>query len=89
MNTAELDRLWQRERKIVSAEITSGPGPLPQGVFDQAPRVIVTLDDGCQIELFSFFSSTNWRRQRPPARRRVEIDDGHLRTACGIVRGVR
>jgi hypothetical protein len=29
---------------------------LPQGVFDQAPRVIVTLDDGCQIELFSFYA---------------------------------
>jgi hypothetical protein len=55
MTSAELDRLWQDgARKVVSAEITSGPGPLPGGAFDQTPRVIATLDDGRQIELFSF-----------------------------------
>ena len=55
MNAAELDRLWQQTaRKIASAVITKGPGPLPGGVFDQAPRVIATLDDGSELELFSF-----------------------------------
>lgn len=55
MNTAELDRLWQQvARKIVSAEITAGPGPLPRGVFEQTPRVIATLDDGSRVEPFSF-----------------------------------
>jgi hypothetical protein len=50
MNIAELDRLFpQVARKIVSAEITGGPGPLPHGVFEQAPRVIATLDDGSRI----------------------------------------
>jgi len=57
MNTAELDRLFQRvARKIVSVEITDGPGPLPHGVFEQAPRVIATLDDGSRVELFSFYA---------------------------------
>ena len=57
MNTAELDRLFQpAARKIVSAEITDGPGPLPDGVFEQAPRVIATLDDGSRVELFSFYA---------------------------------
>jgi hypothetical protein len=45
----------QPERKIVSAFITPGPSPLPGGVFDQAPRVIATLDDGREVELFSFY----------------------------------
>jgi len=57
MNTAELDQLRQNaSRKIVSAEITDGPGPLPHGVFEQAPRVIATLDDGNRVELFSFYA---------------------------------
>jgi hypothetical protein len=57
MNSAELDRLFQQvPRKIVSAEITDGPGPLPHGVFEQAPRVIATLDDGSRVELFSFYA---------------------------------
>ena len=57
MNTAELDRLFQQvARKIVSVEITDGPGPLPHGVFEQAPRVIATLDDGSRVELFCFFA---------------------------------
>jgi hypothetical protein len=42
-------------RRIVSAIITPGPTPLPGGVFDQAPRVIATLDDGRDVELFSFY----------------------------------
>lgn len=44
------------ERRIVSAIITPGPSPLPGGVFDQAPRVIATLDDGRDVELFSFYA---------------------------------
>jgi hypothetical protein len=57
MNSVELERLWQQEaRQIVSAEITKGPGPLPHGVFEQAPRVIATLEDGSQVELFSFYA---------------------------------
>ena len=57
MNNTELDRLFEHNaRKIVSAEITAGPGPLPHGVFEQAPRVIATLDDGSRVELFSFYA---------------------------------
>jgi hypothetical protein len=45
MNTTELDPLIQKvPRRIASVEITDGPGPLPHGVFEQAPRVIATLD---------------------------------------------
>lgn len=57
MTNAELDRLFQEvATKIVSATITDGPGPLPHGVFEQAPRVIATLDDGSRVELFSFYA---------------------------------
>jgi hypothetical protein len=57
MTSAELDRLWQdAARKVVLAEITSGPGPLSGGAFDQKAHVIATLDDGRQIELFSFYA---------------------------------
>ena len=57
MNNAELDRLFPPvAAKIVSAEITNGPGPLPRGVFEQAPRVIATLEDGSRVELFSFYA---------------------------------
>jgi hypothetical protein len=58
MNGQELDRRWQHASgRIVSAVITTGPVPLPEGVFEQqAPRVIATLDDGRDIELFSFYA---------------------------------
>ena len=57
MNSAELDQLFRPvAKKIVAAEITDGPGPLPHGVFEQAPRVIATLDDGSRVELFSFYA---------------------------------
>jgi hypothetical protein len=46
----------QAGRRIVSVAITPGPGPLPGGVFDEAPRVIATLDDGRDVELFSFYA---------------------------------
>jgi hypothetical protein len=58
MTNEELDRMWQRAaRKISSVEITNGPGPLPGGIFDQAPRVIATLEDGDTVELFSYFAN--------------------------------
>jgi hypothetical protein len=57
MEGQELDRQSpQTARRIVSAMITPGPSPLPGGVFDQAPRVIATLDDGREVELFSFYA---------------------------------
>jgi hypothetical protein len=56
MEGQELNRPSRHaERKIVSVFITPGPSPLPGGVFDQAPRVIATLDDGREVELFSFY----------------------------------
>jgi hypothetical protein len=58
MTTAERDRSSQNASPtIVSAEITAGPGPLPHGVFEQAPRVVATLDDGSCVELFSFIAA--------------------------------
>jgi hypothetical protein len=55
MTGVELDRLWQGTgRKVASAEITRELRPLPNGLFDEDPRVIATLDDGHKIELFSF-----------------------------------
>ena len=57
MNNAELDRLFQPvATKIVSAEITDGPGRLPDVVVGQAARVIATLEDGSRVELFSFYA---------------------------------
>jgi hypothetical protein len=57
MNSSELNRLFQQVvRKLVSAEITEATGRLPHGVFEQAPRVIATQDDGSRVELFSFYA---------------------------------
>jgi hypothetical protein len=57
MNHAELDRLFQHAaRKIVSAAVTVGSGPLPHGGGEH-PRVIATLDDGSRVELFSFYAA--------------------------------
>ena len=54
MNNAELDRLFEHNAtKIVPAEMTAGPGPLPHGVFEQAPRVITTPDRASPGELLS------------------------------------
>jgi hypothetical protein len=84
MNNADLDRLFQQvATKIVSAKITDGPGPLPLGVFQQALRVIATLEDGSQIELFSFYAH---ERSFSPAEfvglsveegRRLKFANGH------------
>jgi hypothetical protein len=43
--------------RVVSAEVTVGPGPLPHAVFEQSPRVLAVLEDGRQIELFSFYAN--------------------------------
>ena len=53
MTDREIERLF-RVPRIASAEIT--PGPLPHGVFEQAPRVVATLNDGRTMELFSFYA---------------------------------
>jgi hypothetical protein len=45
------------QRTIVSVEITKGPGPLPHGVFEPAPRVIATLENGQTVELFSYYAN--------------------------------
>lgn len=75
MNTAELDRLFEPVvRKIVSVEITDGPGPLPHGAFEQAPRVIATLDDGSRVELFSFFAHE--RSFRPAEFVGLSVEEG-------------
>jgi hypothetical protein len=44
------------EERIVSVELSPGPGPLPHGVFEQAPRVIATLEYGETVELFSYYA---------------------------------
>ena len=90
MNPVELDQLWRHvTRKIVSAEITPGPGPLPNGIFEQAPRVLATLDDGSCVELFSFYAH---ERSFSPAEfvglsveegRRLKFAPGHSARAGG------
>ena len=55
MTNRELESLYV-VRTIASVTITPGPGPLPQGTFEQAPRVIATLSDGHTLELFSFYA---------------------------------
>ena len=75
MNNAELDRLFQPfAKKIVSAEIIDGPGPLPHGAFEQAPRVIATLEDGSRIQLFSFYAHE--RSFTPPEFVGLTVDEG-------------
>jgi hypothetical protein len=93
MNDAELDQLFKQVApKIVSAEITDGPGPLPEGIFEQAPRVIATLDDGSRVELFSFYAH---ERSFSPAEfvglsveegRRVKFAPGHRPRLDGSAR---
>jgi len=75
MNNAELERMWQQAaRKIVSVEITPGPGPLPGGIFEQAPRVIATLEDGDTVELFSYYA--NERSFTPAQFVGLTVDEG-------------
>jgi hypothetical protein len=61
MNGPQLDRFWQQSgRKIVSAVIMPESAPLPDGVFEQAARVLGTLDNGQDVELFAFHSHERW-----------------------------
>jgi hypothetical protein len=68
---------------IRSVEITNGPGPLPAGVFEQAPRVIATMDDGTTVELFSFYAGErSFTREEfvgltVDAARRLKFAPGH------------
>jgi hypothetical protein len=41
--------------KITSAFITPMPRPMPDGMFDPMPEVVVTIEDGSTKTLFSFF----------------------------------
>ena len=41
--------------KIVNATITPMPRPMPQGMFDPMPEVIVRFEDGSIKTLFSFY----------------------------------
>jgi hypothetical protein len=86
MNRAELDRLWQRPaRKIVSAEITSGPGLLPSGLYDQAPRVMATCDDGSRLERLLLtitsrsFAAKDFIGLTVDEARALKFDPGHSR----------
>jgi hypothetical protein len=68
---------------ILSVEITKGPGPLPGGVFEQAPRIIATMDDETKVELFSFYASErSFTREEfvgltVDAARRLKFAPGH------------
>ena len=75
MTNAEIDRMLQRAaRKIVSVEIAPGPGPLPSGIVEQAPRVLATLDDGATVELFSYLA--NEPALTPAAFVGLTVDEG-------------
>ena len=41
--------------KITSAIITAMPRPMPQGMLDPMPEVVVTFEDGSTKTLFSFY----------------------------------
>jgi hypothetical protein len=41
--------------KIISATITPMPRPMPLGMFDPMPEVVVTFEDGSTRTLFSFY----------------------------------
>jgi hypothetical protein len=41
--------------KIVKCSIGPYPRPMPEGMFDPMPKVKVTLEDGVEAELFSFY----------------------------------
>jgi hypothetical protein len=43
------------ELKITAAKIGPYPRSMPEGMFDPKPKVTVTLEDGSEVELFSFY----------------------------------
>jgi hypothetical protein len=40
---------------IIAARITALPRPMPHGMFDPMPEVHVTLEDGVEKRLFSYY----------------------------------
>ena len=44
-----------RNLKIISARITAMPRPMPEGMFDPMPEVFVTLDNGSEHYLFTYY----------------------------------
>lgn len=40
---------------IIEAQITPLPRPMPEGMFDPMPEVIVTFEDGSRKALFTFY----------------------------------
>jgi hypothetical protein len=41
--------------KITFARITAMPRPMPHGMFDPMPEVHVTMEDGTEQRLFSYY----------------------------------
>ena len=41
--------------KIVSAQISGLPRPMPEGMFDPMPNVSVEYEDGSKEKLFEFY----------------------------------
>ena len=41
--------------KIISAEITAMPRPMPEGMLDPMPKVLATFEDGGVEELFEYY----------------------------------
>jgi len=41
--------------KIISARITKMPRPMPEGMFDAMPQVLITLGDGEEYLLFEYY----------------------------------
>ena len=41
--------------RITACEIGPYPRPMPQGMFDEMPKVKATFEDGSTQELFSFY----------------------------------
>ena len=42
-------------QKIVSAVVGPMPRPMPEGMFDDMPKVTATFEDGTTKELFTFY----------------------------------
>lgn len=42
-------------KKVIKARITALPRPMPEGMNDPMPKVFVTLNNGIEYELFSYY----------------------------------
>ena len=49
------DPLLEVHMKIIHCEIGPMPRPIPKGLMDKMPEVIVTYNDGTQETLFSYY----------------------------------